>query len=129
MASILAIFALTLETMYIDLIELFPYKTRNQLWISEIFQASIREFDGFIKANTFPVFIVQGSRNYKPEERSIQFGLFLNLNKKGHKFGLIHVMDENYDHDISIYYLDACSVVFREYFRPQGGRLQLLKEY
>ena len=49
--------------MYIDLIELPPYNTGNRLWISKIFQYPIRRFDGSIKANTFPVFIVQGNPN------------------------------------------------------------------
>ncbi|MGF1524424.1 MAG: hypothetical protein ACFBSF_19050 [Leptolyngbyaceae cyanobacterium] len=115
--------------MYIDLIELFPHNTRNRLWLSEIFQCSIRRFDGFVKANMFPIFIVQGSKNCPPEERSIQFQLFPSLNEVGQKFGLIHIMDENYDHDISAYHLDECSMVFREYLRPSGGRLQLLKDY
>lgn len=106
-----------------------PYNTRNTLWISEIFQCSIRRFDGSLRAKTFPIFIVQGSTRLKVEDRSINFQLFDHLNQEGYSFGLIHIMDENYDHDISVYYLDKCIVIFREYFRPNGGKIHLLKDY
>lgn len=115
--------------MCIDLIELQPYNTRNRLWISEIFQCSIRRFDGSLRAKTFPVFIVHGDTNLGVEDRSINFKLFSYLNKEGYSFGLIHIRDENYDHDISVYYLDKCTFVFREYFRPSGGKIHLLKDY
>jgi hypothetical protein len=115
--------------MYIDLIELKPYNTVNRLWISEIFQCTIRRFDGCLKPNTFPVFIVQGSTEYGAEGRSTEYKLFPYLSREGHSFGLIHVMDEVYDHNLSVYDLDKCALVFREYFRPIGGKLQFLIDF
>ena len=115
--------------MYIDLIELQPSDTRNRLWISEFFQSPIRRFDGSLRANTFPLFIVHGDANRGIEDRSINFKLFPHLNEKGHGFGLIHIQYENYDHDVSVYYLDKCILVFREHFRPSGGVIHLAEDY
>jgi len=115
--------------MSIDLIELKPYITVSRSWISEIFQHKIREFDGCLRANTFPIFIVNGSTEYELENRSIAYKLFPYLSQEGHSFGLIHVMDEIYDHDLSVYYLDKCDFVFREYYRPVGGQFQLLTDF
>lgn len=109
---------------HIDLIELKPYITVNLSWISDIFQHEIRRFDGCLRANSFPIFIVNGSTEYGVEERSICYKLFADLSKEGHSFGLIHVMDEIYDHDLSVYNLNKCSIVFREYFKPTGGKTQ-----
>jgi hypothetical protein len=113
----------------IDLIELKPYNTINSLWISKIFQHDIRRFDGRLQSNTLPVFIVQGSTEYGGGNRSIEYELFSYLNESGYSFGLIHVMDEIYDHDISIYGLEKCALIFREYFRPTGGRTQFLADF
>ena len=115
--------------MQIDLIELPPYNTRNSLWLSDIFQCPIRKFDGSLRAKTFPIFIVQGDVNLSDKDKSINFGLFPYLDKEGYHFGLIHIMDENYDHDLSIYYLDGCTLIFREYFRPFGGLTHLIGDY
>lgn len=113
----------------IDLIELKPYITVNRTWISEIFQCEIRQFDGCLRANTFPIFIVNGSTEYDIDNRSADYKLFPHLSQEGHSFGLIHVMDEIYDHNLSVYYLNKCSLVFREYFRPTGGKISLWKDY
>jgi hypothetical protein len=114
---------------HIDLIELKPYNTVSRSWISEIFQQKIRRFDGCLKSNTFPIFIVHGSTEYEVKERSTDYKLFPYLNEQGHCFGIIHVMDEIYDHNLSVYYLDKCALVFREYFRPTGGKLHLLMDF
>jgi hypothetical protein len=113
----------------VDLIEMKPYNTVSRSWISEIFQQEIRRFDGCLKSNTFPVFIVHGSTEYSLDERSANYNLFPYLSEKGHRFGLIHVMDEIYDHNLSVYYLDGCALVFREYYRPDGGWVNLLVDF
>jgi hypothetical protein len=115
--------------MSIDLIELPPFDVRNRLWISDIFQYSIRRFDGSLKAGKLPVFIVHGNLCLSPDYRSISFQLFSHLNDCGCYFGLIHVLDENYDQDLSVYYLEKCIFVFREYLRQNGGTFKLIEEY
>lgn len=115
--------------MCVDLIELHPGTLRSSLWISDIFQHQIRKFDGCLNKNTFPVFIVHGDMALGLKDRSLNFRLFSYLNQESHSFGLIHLYDENYDHDSSSYYLEKCVLVFRNFFRPQGGMFQLLKDY
>lgn len=115
--------------MQIDLIDLDPKKTRNHLWISDLFDCNIRTFNGTLFKNSFPIFIVHGSRNVSIKYRSINSDLFEYLNSNGHSFGLVHIMDENYDHDISVYNMDKCVIVFREYYRPRGGILPLVSNY
>ena len=115
--------------MNIDLIELKPYITVNRHWISEIFQSPIRQFDGCLKSDTFPIFVVNGSTEYEIGERSLEYRLFTHLSDSGHHFGLIHVMDEIYDHNLSVYGLEQCISIFREYYRPVGGKRQLLVDF
>ena len=55
--------------------------------------------------------------------------MFPYLNEQGHSFGLIHIIDENYDHDLSVYYLDKCILIFRKHIRPSGGITHLLEDY
>ena len=115
--------------MNIDLIELKPDITVNRRWISEIFQSPIRQFDGCLKSDTFPIFVVNGSTEYEIGERSLEYRLFKHLSDSGHHFGLIHVMDEIYDHNLSVYGLKQCISIFREYYRPVGGKRQLLVDF
>ncbi|PSN20733.1 hypothetical protein C7271_00645 [filamentous cyanobacterium CCP5] len=115
--------------MHIDLIELKPHKTESRVWVSEVFQHAIRQFDGCLKSNTFPVFVVQGDEEYTRGIRGLNCELFSYLNDAGYSFGLIHVMDELYDHDLSIYNLDRCVLVFRNFFRPTGGAAPFLVDF
>lgn len=116
-------------SLQLDLIELKPYKTRNCLWMAEIFGTPVRKFDGSLKVDTFPVFIVQGNVTIDSKDRSINFKLFSKLESIGCCFGLINVEDENYDHDLSVYSLKKCLFVFREYYRSRGGVIQFGKNF
>lgn len=118
-----------MEDLYADLIELKPFSVVNRIWISEVFQYPIRKFDGCLKAGTFPVFLVHGSTEYGYENRSIDYKLFTQLAQQGHGFALVHVMDEIYDHSLSTYGLEKCLLVFREYYRPSGGKLKLCIDF
>ncbi|MFB2839732.1 hypothetical protein [Floridanema evergladense] len=113
--------------MFIDLINLHPGTLRVNLWISEVFSHPIREFDGSLRRGTFPLFVVHGDMAVGVKDRSLNYKLLSYLSQQGISFGLIHVYDENYDHNISSYYLEGCKVIFRNHFRPMGGKTQLLQ--
>jgi hypothetical protein len=63
------------------------------------------------------------------QERTIEHDILRQLSSEGRRFGLVHVMDENYDHNLSAYQLPGCVLVFREYIRPRGGALRLAIDF
>ena len=82
-----------------------------------------------LKKGTFPLFIVHGDMSLGLKDRRLNIKLLSHLDEIGEHFGLIHLYDENYDHDLSIYYLAGCKLVFRNYFRLDGGNSNLLRDY
>jgi len=115
--------------MLVELFELPPFNTRNKIWLGEIFEIAVKRFDGVLNENIFPVFIVQDDANLDLAQRSIRYKLFEFLDSIERKFGIIHVADENYDHNLELYQLDGCLFVFREYFRPVGGMTSFVAHY
>jgi len=101
-------------------------KILNKAWLSFLFNAEIVPLGEDVELPLLPLYIVSGDRNLEPEYRSIEFDYFRKLSEAGHNFGLIHIMDEYYNHILSAYEIRGCQVVFREYVRPKGGRVEFL---
>jgi hypothetical protein len=101
----------------------------NRTWLSSLFDLKIIPLNECTDRQVFPLYIVHGSTNVDRQHRSIEFEYFRNLSEEGHRFGFVHVMDENYNHNLSAYGLNGCQVIFREYVRPKGGRTELLASY
>ncbi len=101
----------------------------NKAWLSFLFDLQIIPLTKCVGQDIFPLYIVHGSTNVKQKYRSIEFDYFRNLSEAGNQFGFVHLMDENYNHNLSAYRLDGCQVIFREYVRPKGGRGEFLASY
>jgi hypothetical protein len=101
----------------------------NKQWLSFLFDLNIIPLSEYRDRQIFPLYIVHGSSNVEQKHRSIEFDYFRNLSEEGYQFGFVHVMDENYNHNLSSYGLDGCQVVFREYVRPKGGKAKLVVSF
>ncbi|MFC1817593.1 hypothetical protein ACFL0B_00680 [Thermodesulfobacteriota bacterium] len=114
----------------IDLVEL-PSRADipNKIWLGHLFGGALRVFNGQLVPGCFPLFIVHGSVHVPRQERTIEHDILRQLSSEGRRFGLVHVMDENYDHNLSAYQLPGCELVFREYIRPRGGALRLAIDF
>jgi hypothetical protein len=101
----------------------------NRAWLSFLFDLEIIPLSECVDRYVFPLYIVHGNTNIDKKYRSIEFDYFRNLSESGHRFGFVHLMDESYDHNLSAYGLNGCRVIFREYVRPKGGKVELLASY
>lgn len=116
--------------MRTDLVELpSSVQIPNKIWLSYLFGAPIRRFEGRLSTDSFPLLIVHGSIHVPRQERTIEHDILRQLSSEGRRFGLVHVLDENYDHNLSAYQLSGCVLVFREYIRPKGGALRLAIDF
>lgn len=93
-------------------------------WISELLGVVPNVLDGPPrpgKFQKFPLFIVCDDRSLAEPERTMHTDWFKFLVAQRFPFGLVHVSDENYSHDLSVYHLPGCMIILRAYFRPLGG--------